>query len=397
MSFTLRGRLETRVLAALLPVLAACALAVVLDTWWPLELALLMVGVGIGLDLTVYHRALAYQPGWLALPLGLLELGIVMAAAIGLELGAPLAAALGLFVGSWVLGQLLSHAAFPLLRLSYGEDGGELGRVGLFGIGALAAVAASAGGLGWASQPPTMRLEAGMHQGPLVLDYEQTLAGEPGAVVLGGILVTADGVTVRDVVVRGGEHGIEVDGAERVRLERVWVSGATVDGINVRRAQVTIENCIVQTPASAEYVQGIDISFAADLPPSVVEGCIVTGGREGIVIHSAHVLIRDNRVTGTSLRGITVTEMSMGAVEENDVSDALGVGIFCGDYSECEIEDNVVRGTRVDTPSGNRTRFGYGVVVHYGAKATLAENELGSNPRGVGVFLDASIEAGESD
>ena len=118
-----------------------------------------------------------------------------------------------------------------------------------------------------------------MHQGPLVLDEEQVLAGEPGAVVLGGIRVTADGVTVRDVTVIGGEHGVEIDGAERVRLERVRVTGASLDEINVRRAQVTIEDCIVQAGLE-EYVQGIDISFGSDLSPSVVEGCIVHGGRE---------------------------------------------------------------------------------------------------------------------
>jgi nitrous oxidase accessory protein NosD len=395
MSFTLKGRLETRLAAALLPLLATCALAAVLDTWWPLELGLVMVGVGVLLDAAVYHRALPYQPGWVALPLGIGELGVVMGIAVGLDLGAPTAAALGLFAGAWLLAQVLTHAAFPLLRPSYGDDGGELGRPGLLAVGAVAAVAVSAGGVGWANEPPTVRLEAGIHQGPLVLDYEQTVVGEPGAVVRGGIVVTADGVTVRDLSVVGGRHGIEVDGAERVRLERVWVSGATLDGINVRRAQVTIEDCIVQAPPGSEYVQGIDISFAADLAPSIVEGCIVSGGLEGIVTHSAHVQISDNRVTGTSLRGITVTEMSMGAVEGNSVVDALGVGIFCGDYSECDIGRNVVTGTRADEESGNRARFGYGIVVHFGATAQLDENHLHDNPREIGVFSDASIEEEE--
>jgi len=38
-----------------------------------------MVGVGVLLDATVYHRRLPYQPGWLALPLGLLDTGLAMA------------------------------------------------------------------------------------------------------------------------------------------------------------------------------------------------------------------------------------------------------------------------------------------------------------------------------
>ena len=215
--------------------------------------------------------------------------------------------------------------------------------------------------------------------------------GEPGAVVRGGIVVTADGVTIRDVSVVGGEHGIEVDGAQRVVLERVKVSGAALDGINVRRSSVKIRDCLVQ--ATGEYAQGIDISFGFDLEPSVVEGCTVHGGREGIVTHFAHARVADNRVSGTSLRGITLTEMSMAEVEENQVEGALGVGIFCGDYSMCEIEENSVSGTRPDLVVRNLTRLGYGIVAHYGADATLADNRLHGNARRVGSFLRASISA----
>ena len=68
MSYTLRGRLESRLAAALLPFLAACGLAAILGDWWPLQLAAAMIGVGLALDSTVLHRLLPYQPGWAALP-----------------------------------------------------------------------------------------------------------------------------------------------------------------------------------------------------------------------------------------------------------------------------------------------------------------------------------------
>ena len=42
-------------------------------------------------------------------------------------------------------------------------------------------------GVALAMQPPTVRLSAGVHEGPLVLDRAQHLVGEPGAVVRGGI------------------------------------------------------------------------------------------------------------------------------------------------------------------------------------------------------------------
>ncbi|MGZ8782975.1 MAG: right-handed parallel beta-helix repeat-containing protein [Gaiellaceae bacterium] len=378
MSYTLRGRIETRLAAALVPVLLAAILSPILHAWWPLELAGLMLGIGLLLDATALHRFLPYQPGWAALPVGALELGLTVAAASALGVGAPLRPALLFFGGSWLLTQVLAHAVLPLLRLSWPEDGGELGRSGT-GLAIAAPVALLATlGVAWAVEPPTVHQAAGVHQGPLVLDHAQTVVGARGAVVQGGIVVTADDVTVRGVTVRGGEYGIEIRDAESVELDGVVVESAVLDGINARQSQVEIRGCTIRSLPGAA-TQGIDISFASRLAASVVEDCVVVGGSEGIVSHMANVMFRDNRVAATELRAIAVTEMSMGAVEDNVVEDALGVGIFCGDYSHCSIQDNLVSGMRVD-PSGNPTRAGFGVVAHYGAVATVGGNTLERAP-----------------
>ena len=176
-------------------------------------------------------------------------------------------------------------------------------------------------------------------------------------------------MTLRDLTVRGGEYGIEVRDAESVEIDDVVVEAAALDGINARQSELAIRDCEIRSLPGAQ-TQGIDISFASQLPASVVEDCLVVGGSEGIVSHMANVMVRDNRVRSTELRGIAVTEMSMGDVEDNLVEDALGVGIFCGDYSHCSIEDNRVTGMRPD-PSGNPTRAGFGLVAHYGAIATV--------------------------
>jgi len=242
----------------------------------------------------------------------------------------------------------------------------------------------------WAVEPPTVTLAAGVHEGPLVLDHAQTLVGEPGAVVRGGIVVTAADVTIRNLTVRGGEDGIAVDGAESVELDGVVVEGAELDGINVRRGQVEIRDCEIRSLPGA-YTQAIDISFGFDLAPSLVEDCTVVGGREGIVTHFAHARVSDNRVSGTSLRALTLTEMSMAVVEGNDVSDSLGVGIFCGDYSECEIDDNSVDGIRPDDASGDKTRMGFAILAHYGAKAVIGDNHVSNSPGGTDALLGAEI------
>ena len=390
MAYTLRGRLESRLAVVLAPLLGACVVALALQAWWPVELAGLMLGVGLAFDLTLYHRLLPYQPGWAALPLGLLELAAVMGLGRLLNVGATLAAALVFYAGAWFLAQILGHAVLPLARLSYGEDGGELGRAGA-GVAATALVVlAAAGAVAWATQPPVVHLAAGVHEGPLVLGHSQQLVGEPGAVVRGGIVVKASDVTIRDVTVIGGEHGIQVDLAERVLIERVTIRGATLDGINVRRGQVTIRDCSISMLGN-EFGQGIDISFTADLAPSLVENCLLTGGQEGIFLDSVHATARDNHVRQTTLRGITVTEMAMVAVEGNVVEDALGIGILCSDYSMCDIRGNSITDVRPDHESSDSMREGYGIVSHYWAHVQVEDNDVSRSPHEMGEFSDAYI------
>ena len=390
MSYTLSGRIQTRLAASLLPIVAAGCLTLASHEWWPLQLAALMLGVGLALDVGVYHRFLPYQPGWLAVVLGAVEFAAVLALVRVLGVEAPAPAAYGFFAGAWLIAQIATHATLPLVVDSYGEDGGELGRVGAAAAVLVLAIGASAGGAAWAAVPPVVRLPAGVHEGPLVLDHAQTLIGEPGTVVHGGVVITADDVVVKDLAVVADGNGITVEGAVDVELERIRISGATLDGINVTRGSVAIRDCLIEK-VGGPYAQGIDISFSFDLAPSRVEGCTIVGGQEGIVSNSARVLIEDNHVSRTTIRGISVNEMSMSDVEENMVTDAEGVGIFCSDYSHCHIEQNSVMRTRPDIDSGDGTRMGYAIVALFHARAVLRDNDLEGNHRRTRAFSNARI------
>ncbi len=391
MSYTLRGRIESRLAALSAPLLASCLIAAAARTWWPLELTGAMIAVLVAVDLG-YHRLLPYQPGWAALPLGLLELGAVTAAALALGLQAPIGAAIALFAGGWIAAQLLGHALLPLWRLSYAEDGGELGRAGLLVAVAVATPFVAAAGLWYSNLPPVVRLDAGVHRGPLVIDRREHLVGAPGAVVVGGIVVRHSDVTVSHIRVVGGENGITVQGYRNVVLDHVSISGAKLDGIHVRNAAITIKHCSVDM-TSARFGQGIDISFGMGFGESLVEGCRIVGGQQGILVDSASGMVRDNDVVRTELRGISMDEMSMGGLEGNTVRDANGVGIYCNDHSMCMVTGNRVTGTRRDDAGGDRTRAGYGLEVVYGAEAELGDNYLAGNPARVGVFMDSTVKA----
>jgi hypothetical protein len=392
MSYTLRGRVESR-LAAFVPLIAAaCALAAVAHRWWPVEAAAVMIGVGLVLDTQVYDRLLAYQPGWAAVPIGLLELGVVLGVMRLVGIAAPLWQAIALFAGGWLVAQILGHAGFPLLRLGYAEDGGELGRIGAAAALAVGVVLAGAAGTAYALEPPVVHLHRGVYRGPLVITRREVLVGEPGAVVRGGIVVKADDVTIKDVSVVGGQDGIDVENVHGTVLDGVTVSGAKLDGIHVRLADVVIKNCNIDMHGNP-LGQGIDIAYNIGMGMSMVEGCTVVGGMVGITTHSSTSEIMGDHVSGTTEEGISVTEMSMGSVMNSEVSNALGVGIYCNDRSMCMFEHNTVVGTRPDVASGNPTRRGLGILADFQSQAELRGNELKSNPVPMDAVLNSQIAA----
>lgn len=390
MSYTLRGRIESRFAVLVLPLLVAFTVAIALREWWPVELAGLMGGVGLALDLG-YHRPIDYQPGWAAVPLGALELACVMILVLALGVRAPLVWALVFYGAAWLWAQVVSHALLPVWRFSWGEDGGELGRAG--GVAALAFVLpfAGAGGVWWHGLPPTVHLAAGVHQGPIMIDRRERLVGDDGAIVRGGIVVRHSDVTIENVRVEGGENGIAViGGARRVVLDHVSVARARLDGIHVRHSAVTVRHCSVDMRGVPEG-QGIDVSYGLIQGTSMIEHCTVVGGRDGIVTHGSMAMVTHNHVERTTMTGISMTEMSMGSVERNTVRNALGIGILCGDHSMCEIDRNAVSATRRDDMGGNKMRAGFGLEVEFESEAELGRNDLAANPRSLGVFLGSTI------
>jgi len=251
-------------------------------------------------------------------------------------------------------------------------------------------VLAGAGATAYALRPPVVHLASGVHQGPLVITRREVLVGEPGAVVRGGIVVKASGVTVRNVSVVGGDNGITVERVHGTVLDGISVSGAKLDGIHVRLAGVMIRNCTIDMLGNP-LGQGIDISYNMGMGMSMVEGCTIVGGMEGITTHSSMSDIVRNAVNRTTMHGISVTEMSMGMVMDNEIRDASGIGIWCNDRSMCMIEHNTV----VDTRPG-RDGPGFGVLASFQSEANLWENDLGANPVASGAMTQSEVSRARS-
>lgn len=348
-----------------------------------------MLGIGLVLDVQAYHRLLPYQPGWAAVPLGLVELALLLLCMRLGGIAAPPAQALALFAGGWLVAQFLGHAGFPLLRLGYAEDGGELGRLGAVSAVAVAVTLAGAGATAYALLPPVVHLSAGVHQGPLVITHREVLVGAPGAIVRGGIVIRAGGVTVKNVSVVGGDDGILVNGVSNTTLDGVSVSGAKLDGIHVRFGTVHIKNCSIDMLGNP-YGQGIDVSYTMEYGMNMIDGCTIVGGMDGITTHVSMTDIAHNHVSRTTMRAISMTEMSMGMIDQNEVRDALGVGIWCNDRSVCDVQRNTVVDTRRD-PSGDQSRRGIGVLASFQSQAYLWKNELAANPLPSGALVNSEV------
>ena len=173
-------------------------------------------------------------------------------------------------------------------------------------------------------------------------------------------------------------------------LDGVSVIGAKLDGIHVRLGGVMIKDCRIDMLGNA-LGQGIDISYNIDMGMSMVEGCTIVGGMEGIV----DALVDDGRrshndVSRTTSRAIAVTEMSMGmVVAEQRQRRARRRRSTAATTPMCEIEHNVVSGTRADAASDDLTRRGYAIVTWWDSDATVGSNTLVENPRGLGAFASA--------
>jgi hypothetical protein len=226
----------------------------------------------------------------------------------------------------------------------------------------------------------TLVLEAGVHRGPLVIDRELVLTGQHRAVVSAPpsadavVSVSADGARVSGLTLQGGSSGLSIENADDVQVDDIAVRGADLHGVEVIAGSADISSVRVDHLMSP-MAQGIEIRNSDGHPDTVVEGSEIVGGQEGIVSHVAEVVFISNRVSHTTLRGIVVTEMSDGVVRDNEVTDARGAGLYCGDMSRCEFQSNSV--ARVaPAAEGVRSRAGWGLVVQYHASASVDGDSL---------------------
>ena len=138
MSYTLTGRIQSRLGVGRA---GAASLALALHRWWAIELVALMLVDRARRSTSSSTTARSpYQPGWLALPLGVGRARTRLRARCARSGSRRRSAARSLLYARRLARARRSSGTrcFPRLRLEYGESGGELGRAGALTAAAVA-------------------------------------------------------------------------------------------------------------------------------------------------------------------------------------------------------------------------------------------------------------------
>ena len=307
-SYTLRGRHRLPARAGARAALVAAVLALALHRWWPRR-ARRTDGRRRGRARPARLRPRARLPAGLAGASARCARARprVLAVARARRPGAA-RLALALFAFAWLRAQLCSHARCRACRCrtpkpAESSDGRASTPSPSPWRRPLAAVSACATRRLRSTSPPAST-------GPVADRPRGDARGEPGAVVRGGIVVRAEPVKLRHVTIVGGENGIDVNDAQRVLLDNVRVIGRE-DRRHPRPHLVSDDpHCTVDRHGERVRAGNRHLVLVGR-GMSSVESCTSPAAARGSPRTPSMVMI-DNQVIGTSLRGIAMSEMSMG-------------------------------------------------------------------------------------
>jgi parallel beta-helix repeat protein len=211
-----------------------------------------------------------------------------------------------------------------------------------------------------------IELAPGIHPSMTITEPNVTVRGQPGAVIQAtgwvGVMIQADGVTLENVTITGGNFGVFVTNASGVVVQGCDISGASWAGVmiasddgpahynTVRDNEVhhnTHEGIYLKGQCNYSLIEGNDVHHNGD------EGIQNTHDSAGHV--PAHTIIRGNQVHenvgdwggGMDLGGVEQGQRMVGVVvEANEVYSNTGRigGIWYAEAQGGAIKNNVLRG-----------------------------------------------------
>ncbi|MGH2447309.1 MAG: CRTAC1 family protein [Chloroflexota bacterium] len=130
MCFSLRGRIQTRLIALLWPAVLTLILVFATGEQRFFSMFLVMLVVGLDLEAFVYPRLFGYQAHWHTYLLGIGEFFLYLLIVRWLGGTLPLASIIWFYAAAWLGGQLIMNVLVPIVDPMWVEHGGELWRQG---------------------------------------------------------------------------------------------------------------------------------------------------------------------------------------------------------------------------------------------------------------------------
>ena len=194
-------------------------------------------------------------------------------------------------------------------------------------------------------------------------------------------------VTVEGLAVSNGRVGILVRESQGVVISQNVVENNELRGIDVINASAEIVGNMIRG-TQAPFGIGIHIANASAWPSSVVEDNLVeANGRAGITTNFANVLIRRNTVRANGGRGISVREMSVVRLVDNEIVENRGTEVLVIDGSTAQLEGNTI-----DASSVLGHVVPIPIQVEFYAAADLIENVIGPHaPCAISIGMGSEI------
>ncbi|MGH2444108.1 MAG: hypothetical protein ACRDFX_13210, partial [Chloroflexota bacterium] len=128
MCYSIAGRVQTRLVALLVPSVIAAILASYMADPRFYTMLVVMVLVALDLDLFLYPRLIGYQSRLHMYMLGLAEFVLTLVVVRLLDGTLPLTTIIWFYLAGWIGGQLLVNALLPVIDFRWAEHGGEIFR-----------------------------------------------------------------------------------------------------------------------------------------------------------------------------------------------------------------------------------------------------------------------------
>ena len=239
--------------------------------------------------------------------------------------------------------------------------------------------------------PDTLRLAAGVHPGPMVLERPTVLLGEPGSVIRGDgtgtvLTVLGSGSVVRGVRVENSGRSADGDDAGiLVRADSVLIEDVVLQdvlfGIYLRDARGSIvrRNVITGRAAAREGDRGDGITLY-NSPGTLVLDNVITVARDGIYFsYSDSALVRGNKVEQMRF-GLHYMFSHENRFERNVFRHGAAGAVIMNSRG-ITVEDNVFAWN-----TGSRS---YGLLLQTATAPVVQGNLIVGN--GIGVFFDNVI------